>query len=330
VADDVFDPTSRLDKLIAQQEPRFAASFAKLVAGMKSSMDLTEIADLLQAGRLEQALGEALRRAPALGNMYTDSFVAAAKDTADFLQTNLLTVVADFDQTNPFAVAQARENQLRLVNGFTRTQTAATREALLEGIRAGANPIQQARNFRNSIGLTQTQVKAVNNFERMLTENDPGSLSRQLRDRRFDRAVQRAIRTNSTLSDAQIRTMTDRYREKYLQYRSEVIARTESLRSVHAGKNEMYRQAVEAGDINADQLTQEWETALDPRVRDSHNSMHGQKQPFEVPFISGLGNQLRYPTDPAAPPADSIQCRCRVGTRITAPLGATLGSSVAF
>lgn len=324
--DDVFDPVSRLDKLIAAQEPRFAAGFAQLVAGMKSAIDLTEIADLLQTGRLEQALSEALRRAPALGNMYTDSFVNAARDTAAFLNTNLQEVVVSFDQTNPFAVRVARDNQLRLVNGFTRTQVDATREALLEGIRSGANPIAQARNFRNSIGLTRTQVKAVNNFERMLRENDPGSLARQLRDKRFDRTVNRAIRNGTTLSDAQVRAMTDRYREKYIQYRSEVIARTESLRSVHAGKNEMYRQAVEAGDINSDQLTQEWETALDPRVRDSHNSMHGQKRPFDVPFISGLGNQLRFPTDPAAPPADSIQCRCRVGTRITAPLGATLGS----
>ena len=167
---EVVDPQSRLRKLIAQQRPQFAAGFQVLIADIREALDLQVIEDLIARGRLEEALTEALRRAPRLGNLYIDSFVAAAKDTASFLNRTLEQIIIDFDQTNPFAVQIARENQLRLVREFTQAQQRATRQALLEGIQAGNNPRALARAFRDSIGLTENQVKSVNNYKRLLEE----------------------------------------------------------------------------------------------------------------------------------------------------------------
>jgi hypothetical protein len=45
--------------------------------------------------------------------------------------------------------------------------------------------------------------------------------------------------------------------------------------------------------------------------------MHGQKVAIDEPFTSGLGNRLMYPADPAAPPEDSILCRCAVTVRFS-------------
>lgn len=61
---DVVDPASRLKKLVNQQSPRFAAGFTLLVSQIKESLDLTEIADLIERGQLEEALTQALRRPP--------------------------------------------------------------------------------------------------------------------------------------------------------------------------------------------------------------------------------------------------------------------------
>lgn len=61
---DVVDPASRLKKLVNQQSPRFAAGFTLLVSQIKESLDLTEIADLIERGQLEEALTQALRRTP--------------------------------------------------------------------------------------------------------------------------------------------------------------------------------------------------------------------------------------------------------------------------
>ena len=312
---DIIDPASRLRKLIAKQEPRFASGFRLLVSQIKEAADLNEIAALIEAGRLEEAFTMTLSRTPKLGNLYVDSFMAAAKDTAEFFNKNVGGIIIDFDQTNPFSLQVARENQLRLVREFGATQRAATREALIEGIRTGANPLEQARNFRNSIGLTERQVKAVNNYRRLLNEGDRAALDRALRDKRFDRTIRAAFDSDKPLTQAQIDKMVGRYQERYLKYRSNVIARTESLKSVHAGKNAMYKQAIDDGHLDANNLSQEWETSLRQNVRDSHADMHGQVQPWGQLFVSGKGNATEFPGAFGIPEED-IQCVCAVGTRI--------------
>lgn len=160
-------------------------------------------------------------------------------------------------------------------------------------------------------------------YRAALENLDSNALQRQLRDRRFDGTVQRAISAKEALKPAQVEKMTDRYRQRTLKHRSEVIARTEALRSVNMGINEQYAQAIQAGDLQSDQLVQIWNTAGDARVRDfsngaqtSHQSMQGQERPVGLPFTSGAGNSLSFPGDPSAPGFETIQCRCVVSTRI--------------
>lgn len=311
------DPASRIDRLLALQEPAIATAFLRMVSLIKSSLTLSQIADLIEGGRFEAALSTALRSVPLLGEAYVDSFIAAARDTARVLNLGLGEVHIVFDQTNVGAVNAMNANRLRLVQGFTQQQTEATRTALLRAIGEGMNPRDAARLFRDSIGLTPRQVQAVMNYRNALEQLDRGALSRALRDRRFDRTVEAAIRDGNQLSKKKIDAMVNRYRERYIKYRAETIARTEALRSVHQGVNAMYDQAIASGDLKASDLNREWNTAKDERVRDSHASMHGQVQSYGQPFVSGLGNLLEYPGDPNAPGEDTIQCRCAVGTRIT-------------
>ena len=194
--------------------------------------------------------------------------------------------------------------------------TRTVRRALVAGTEAGVNPIAQARNFRAAIGLTETQLAAVDNFERMLREGSAEALTRELRDKRFDRTVARAI-AGDPLSEDQINLMTRRYRERYVKFRSETIARTEALRAVNAGSHEMIQQAVEAGKIDAAQITRQWNTSLDGRERASHAAMHLQPRGFGEAFTSGDGFALMFPGDPAAPAKETIQCRCAVTTRVS-------------
>lgn len=326
MADEVVDPASRLAKLISKQEPAFAAGFQVLVAQMAAQLDLNAIADLLATGRLEEALTTVLRAAPSVGNLYVNSFITAAQDTARFLNREVAQLVVDFDQTNPFAQQVMREEKLRMIREFTQKQRAATQRALLDGITQGNNPRQQARAFRDSIGLTESQVRAVNNYKRMLEEGDRAVLDRALRDKRFDPSIRRALDSGEPLTRTQMNKMVERYRERSIKHRSEVIARTEALRSVHQGKHNMYMQAIEAGELDPSNLENEWQTSLRPNVRDSHSAMHGQKVPFGQPFFSGLGNQALHPGAFGVAEED-IQCVCTVGTRITqitAPTGFTV------
>jgi L-aminopeptidase/D-esterase-like protein len=158
----------------------------------------------------------------------------------------------------------------------------------------------------------------------MLQQQDPAVLTREMRDARFDRTIATAIAEEKKLTRAEISRMTQRYRERMLKYRAEVIARSEALPAVHAAAEESVRQAVSSGVFNAKDVQRTWKSAKDDRVRDpaigaktSHRSMHNQVRGFDQEFESGAGNLLRYPGDPNAPAVDRVQCRCVVATRIS-------------
>lgn len=310
------DPPERIERLLQAAEPKLRDAFLQMVAQIQSALTLTEIAGYIERGELEKALDAALRAAPLLGEAYKDSFIAAAKNTAKALGRALGEIPIVFDQTNFGAVNAMNANQLRLVRGFSESQREVTRRAILDGIQRGENPIDMARRFRDSIGLTPKQQQWVENYRTSLRRLDADALQRELRDGRFDRTVARAIRDKSPLSEKQIDKMVARYRDNMINYRAETIARTEALRSAHEGVEEMYQQAIANGDLSPGSLERTWNTAGDERVRGSHAEMQGQVQPFGTPFLSGDGNQLRYPGDPQAPPEEVIQCRCVLGTRI--------------
>ena len=110
--------------------------------------------------------------------------------------------------------------------------------------------------------------------------------------------------------------MVTRYRERYLKYRAETIARTEALSAVHQGKEEMFNHAIAQGHLTSDRLEGTWITKQDALRRHHHGTMQGQKQPHGVRFISGLGNLLLHPGDFDAPVEEIANCRCIKVTRI--------------
>ncbi len=300
-----------LERILDQQEPLIRDGFLTMIANMRDDLDLEELERLLEEGRLTEALDLVLASAPNIATASGVAFMAAAQDTAEQLGRELGVITVDFDVTNTRAVAAMQRNRLTLVTEFTRQQTAATQQALVEGIRSGANPREQALAFRDSIGLTARQQAAVASYERALRNLDRDALRRALRDKRSDSAVLRAIQSNTPLSDNRITAMVDRYRMRMIAFRAETIARTEALRSVHEGSEVMFEQAFADGTLEPDQAEGTWFTAKDERVRGSHRPMHGQKRPIGEPFVSGNGNLLMRPGDPSAPAEEVIRCRCR-------------------
>ena len=303
-------------RLTQRFEPRLRRKFLNVIDQISNDKELRTIAASLGQGKIDEAVRRMERIFASFAHQVNVDFVEAGQAHAQWL-SGTLRVVIDFDQTNVRAVNVMRNARLNLIREFTQVQTEATREALTSAIEAGVNPRVQARAFRDSIGLTRRQVMAVNNYKRLLRLNSLEALDRQLRDRRFDSTVRNAIRNDVPLTNSQIERMVSRYRERYIQYRSRVIARTESIRAVHEANQEMLHQSVDSGELDQSRIVRTWVSAKDERVRDSHSSMNGQEVGFDQPFISGNGNFLMYPLDPNAPPEETIQCRCVATTRIT-------------
>ncbi|MET8746876.1 phage minor head protein [Streptomyces sp. NPDC004728] len=87
--------------------------------------------------------------------------------------------------------------------------------------------------------------------------------------------------------------------------REERIARTESNRAWNAAT----LAAAEGMAGEGRPLVKQWQTRRDAKVRDTHDDADGQIRLLDEEFTVG-GVSMRYPGDPAAPPALTVNCRC--------------------
>lgn len=298
-----------LDLLLAKIEPQIKRAFMEVILKLREPRSLKKIMELLREGKVEEA-SVFLQKSITSFASTTVSYYSVAGQVAASTLSGLIDIAISFDQTNFRAVRIMQEARLRLISEMNADQIKAIREVLIGGIASGTNPTNLSKELKVSIGLSHSQVKAVANYRRLLELNTSESLRRELRDRRFDRTIRSAISGEKILTTAQIDRMVERYADRQLKYRAETIARTEALRAVHLANQEVFMQAIDAGDLDADTLTQTWVTAKDERVRGSHASMNGQKKKFGEKFISGNGYLLAHPGDPSAPGSEVINCRC--------------------
>lgn len=302
--------------LIAAAEGKIRRRFVELVEWIRAQHSLPEVLAAIEAGTEPTLVVAHLERAArAIAKETIDAYIAAGEEAAGYLSVKLGQPV-DFDTTNWRAVERMQSQSLGMIREFVDEQIQTTRAALTEGVRLGLNPRDQARTFRDVVGLTEYQSQIVANYRAELNALDGNALSRELRDRRFDRTVDRAVRTRTPLSQDQIDRMVERYRQGWIRYRSEVIARTEALRSVHEGTEDMFSQAIAEGELEPEQLVSRWKCRI-RGSRDWHIAMNGQIRPFGVPFTSGKGRSLRYPGDPHAPADEVCQCACVKITKVT-------------
>lgn len=89
--------------------------------------------------------------------------------------------------------------------------------------------------------------------------------------------------------------------------RATVIARTETIGALNAGKMDAYKAIAE--DDPDTQYEVIWLATDDRRTRKTHDEADGQRVPLGSPFIVG-GFPLAFPGDPTGPPQEVIQCRC--------------------
>ncbi|SCG15511.1 Phage Mu protein F like protein [Micromonospora echinofusca] len=88
--------------------------------------------------------------------------------------------------------------------------------------------------------------------------------------------------------------------------RAVTIARTETIGAYNAGTLTAWLTAQAALDEKLDKV---WVATHDERTRPDHRDADGQRVALDGVFMVG-GVPMRYPGDPAAPPGQTVQCRC--------------------
>lgn len=308
-------------KLLALVEQKLGAGWTDIAEWLRSvdSNSLDAIEARLIAGDFQGIVAEVETAAKMFASTAHDGYLTAGKRGAEWLDTKLPGTLVHFDVANTRAIQAARRNEIELVRGLTTEARQTAYQALVEGTRAGLNPRTIARDIRDTLTLTPTQSQHVLNYRRQLETGDwSGALSRELSSGQSDRTIRRLARDGGTMTETQIDQAVERYRKNYVAYRAETIARTETLRNVHAGIEESYQQAVERGDVEADQLVREWVHAGRGDSRPEHVAMDGVTAKFGEPFTLPSGIRMRYPGDPQAPVSETANCRCTVATILEA------------
>ena len=309
------DPVSRIDDLISGAERKFRLAFMGMVSFLRSRRSIDEIASLLATGRVEEALREVENAARMIGATWSEVFTTSGNTTAIFFGSSTGLVI-DFDRTSSLAVREMSVNQFRLINQITSEQIAATRTALIEGLRRNLDARVQADLLLRSIGLTSVQVTASFNYRRLLESLSAEVLRRDLRNPSYDSLVREAISVDEPLTSFQVERMVRQYEKQQLAFRADLISASEAQSASGAGVHEMYRQAVDRSYLDPNSIERTWHTRNDNKVRDpAHTHLKGQVRDFFTPFRSGIGGNLQFPGDPSALANDRAGCRCRVSTQ---------------
>ncbi|HEU4727679.1 MAG TPA: phage minor head protein [Kofleriaceae bacterium] len=311
-----------MERLVSALEGRLMRAWVALIRRLRAQNPIAEIERRLHTDDPVAGISDA---AIAFASARHEAYVAAGQAAARALtaETDRLERVSKklitFDMLDPGVLSVAERSRLDLIREITTEQRILIRAALIGGAESGANPREIAQEIRDEIGLTEYQERIVQNYRRELERGQyADALARELSSGHSDRTIAAAVRNRTALSQAQIDAAVDRYRQNWIAFRAENIARTESLRIAHQGTEELYRQAIARGDVRTEQIERTWNTAHDPRVRSTHRSMDQQKRGFGETFTTGAGVELRFPADPAGPAKETIECRCVVSTRLKA------------
>lgn len=334
-----------MQALVTATENRLRRSWFEMLAHLLEDNSEDAIAERIRTGA--EPLVGVERAAGRLAIGWHGAYIGAGQATARWLDRQMRALekravakkLPVFDATDPPAAHWAAENRLNLIREITDETRQLVKDILMEGARTGANPLAMAREIRQSIGLTAYQNGIVDNYRRELSSGRYGdALARELSHGQSDRVVRAAQAANRQMTPAQIETAVARYKDNWIDKRARDIARTEGLRVAHQGSDELYRQAIERGDLAPEQLERTWHHAGHGATfagrgkskgrggksgpRPFHVSMDGQVRAFGEPFVSGIGGLLRYPCDPEASAEETVNCRCVVTTRVLPRKGA--------
>lgn len=172
----------------------------------------------------------------------------------------------DFNIANPSAIEWARTRSSALITEIGSSTREAVKSMIANGIKEGRAPRLIAKEIRERVGLRSDQLETLRSF------------------------------AATGVTEKQI----ERRANQLLKQRSELIARTETLRSSNQGLREMWYQARDNDLLPAD-VKREWIATADDRTRDEHSDLDGEQVGLDEPFSLGF--------EPGEEPA----CRCSQG-----------------
>lgn len=256
--------------------PEIVRAFLKSVSRAKDDLSIRKLEAAVARRDFEAVLREVSwdriaeqELQPEIARILRDTFEAAAEATVLPARVG---IGLSLDVLNPRILTFVREETGRLIQGVSIQQRDAIRGTMQRMFEQGRGTRDAAAEIRDVIGLNARQAVALDTYARGLDEG---------------------------LSQARRATLVDRYRNKLLRDRADMIARTESIKAATAGTQLQWADAVDKGLLDPGEWEQSWLTALDELVCPVCSVLNGTTAPIGGLFGIGL----------AGPPAHP-RCRC--------------------
>ncbi|MBY5465284.1 phage minor head protein [Rhizobium leguminosarum] len=328
----------QLLELVDKLSPTLEKAFLDAIDDIKSEIVLREVVAKLEARDVEGAI-QALHIDPAAFRPLSEA-MRQAYDGGGLLTSQNMPRLADafgnrivfrWDVSNQGAEANIRNLSSTMITNISEQTVEAARQTIVEAYSQGAGPNKIALDLvgRKSatngkreggiIGLNVPQTELIERTRINLISGDPALMRKYLtlktRDKRLDKAVQRAIAAGKPLDKETLDKVLMRLRDRNLRLRGETIARTETVTAVMSSKHEAFHQALSKSGRDASLVTRKWRSAGDRKVRHTHEVLNGQEvRGMDLAFQSPSGALLRYPGDTSlgAGASEVVGCRCDV------------------
>lgn len=273
-------------RLADRLEPRLRNAFIEAVGRMKSATTRSaleaairagnppaEIVDMLPWDVLQESLG------PKATNILRQGFARSIEFSAERLSSTLGGVEVGYTIEHPAAVRWLNSHMKQFLRGVQNVN----REAILNHVRAayeeGMAPAELAKKIERHIGLTDKQIRGVENFEDRLR--------------------------NQGVKPEQIERRVERVAQAHVRNRAKMIGRTETIRSANQGQQMVWEQAAEDGLVRESKVRRKWLVTPDDRLCELCEPMDDQTVKLDEDFTRGDGESVISP--PAHP-----NCRCTV------------------
>lgn len=333
-----------VEALAASYEPGIAKAILTALEKQGDDIDLDMLAEALATGNLQAVLDMLAGTLGGVADALQDVVWAGGAYAAAAVPVR--GTVFHFNRLNPVLVDWLQSYTFGLIREVDKGTTEAIRDQLLQGMRSGKGPRQQAKEIKQVVGLTQRQANAVANFRKELetfhmrssaagwnlgakidrrnqaqvfrpdAQGKPKDkiLERRLRDFRYDGQLARSMNEGKALTPAQVDKMVGAYARKYRKYRAETIARTESMRALNMGIQEGWRQAVMEGKVEEHLIRRFWKVARDERLCELCAPIPGYNKKGVA-----LGQPFTTPSGPRTLPPVHPSCRCHIFIRRMEP-----------
>ena len=326
-----------LDRLLLLKVPELRDIFIEEMENVMGRALVNDLVTAIENNDLERAIRAVGFTPAAIDNVilkieeiYRESGVITADTFPTRIDTGNGGVIFRFNMRNRAVEEALRNNSSRLIAQITEDAREIVRMNLELNMIEGRNPRSVARDIvgridprtkkrkGGAIGLSAGQERWVQNTRRKLIQLDERYFDLKLRDKRFDKVVRKAITEGKPLSQDKVSQITTSYRNRALQYRGELIGRTETTRAIQQGEFRAHQQVIDDGILERGAVTRWWDAFADERTRDTHRQIEldTRKNPIALDeaFVSPSGARMMHPgdTDLDAPVSEVAHCRCKV------------------